>query len=42
MRNNDIPGRKTAEQIEAEHMDAFEEKYGKLPRGNSGFPQSWK
>ena len=29
-----IPGRKTAEQIEDEHMEAFEEKHGRLPRGN--------
>ena len=34
MRNNDIPGRKTEEQIDNEHMDAFEEKYDRLPRGN--------
>lgn len=29
-----IPGRKAAEQIEDEHFNAFEEKYGRLPRGN--------
>jgi hypothetical protein len=35
MRNKDIPGHKTAEQIDNEHMDAFEVKYGRLPRGNN-------
>ena len=39
MRNNDIPGRKTAEQIDNEHMDAFEEKYDRLPRGNNRYSQ---
>ena len=39
MRNNDIPGRKTEEQIDNEHMDAFEEKYDRLPRGNNRYSQ---
>jgi hypothetical protein len=30
----DIPGRKTAEQIEEEHVQQHVAKYGKRPRGN--------
>jgi len=30
-----VPGRKAAEQIEAEHMTAFEEKYDRLPGDNN-------
>lgn len=29
-----IPGREEAERMEDEYIDAFEEKYGRKPRGN--------
>jgi len=29
-----IPGRKRAEEIEDDHIDAFEKEHGRMPRGN--------